>query len=67
MKKFPSTKLKAKDRDGKEHIFKGTLLSVLLDSAGVTLGKALRGENLVNYVLLTIHVDGNRLPKGEDP
>lgn len=91
--KFPQAEVKAKDRDGKEHIFKGTLLSTVLDSAGVTLGKDLRGENLVKYilvravdgyevlyalpeidpeftsntVLLTTHVDGNPLPKGEGP
>jgi DMSO/TMAO reductase YedYZ molybdopterin-dependent catalytic subunit len=93
LEKYPVTEVKAKDRDGKEHIFKGTLLSVALDSAGVTLGKQLRGENLVKYVLitaadnyqviyslpeidpeftsntvlLTTHVDGNPLPKGEGP
>ena len=93
MKTFPSTEVKAKDKDGKEHTFRGTLLSVILDSAGVTLGKELRGENLVKYVLvkavdgyeviyslpeidpeftsnkvlLTTHVDGNALPKGEGP
>lgn len=52
LEKFPSTEVKAKDRDGKEHTFKGTLLSIVLDSAGVTLGKELRGENLVKYVLI---------------
>ncbi|HMJ68568.1 MAG TPA: molybdopterin-dependent oxidoreductase [Cyclobacteriaceae bacterium] len=50
LKKFPPTEVKTKDRDGKEHVYKGTLLSVVLDSAGVTLGKDLRGENLVKYV-----------------
>ena len=93
LEKFPQSEVKAKDRDGKEHTFKGTLLSVVLDSAGVTLGKQLRGENLAKYVLvkavdgyeviyalpeidpeftsntvlLTTHVDGNPLPKGEGP
>lgn len=93
LEKYPATEVKAKDRDGKEHTFKGTLLSVILDSAGVTLGKQLRGENLVKYVLvtaadnyqviyalpeidpeftsntvlLTTHVDGKPLPKGEGP
>lgn len=52
LEKFPVTEIKAKDRDGKEHTFKGTLLSVVLDSAGVTLGKQLRGENLAKYVLI---------------
>jgi DMSO/TMAO reductase YedYZ molybdopterin-dependent catalytic subunit len=48
---FPQAKVKAKDKEGNEHTFKGVLLSVILDSAGVPLGK-LRGENLVKYVLV---------------
>ena len=90
---YPSTEVKTKDREGKEHIYKGTLLSVVLDSSGVTLGQNLRGENLVKYVLvtaadnyqvlyalaeidpefssntvlLTTHVDGKLLPKGDGP
>ena len=51
------TEVKAKDRDGKEHTFKGVLLVDILDSAGVTLGKELRGENLAKYVLIKA-VDG---------
>jgi DMSO/TMAO reductase YedYZ molybdopterin-dependent catalytic subunit len=47
-----SSDVKAKDRDGKEHIFKGVMLWTVLDSAGVTLGKELRGENLAKYVLV---------------
>lgn len=91
--KYPQAEVKAKDREGNEHTFKGALLSVVLDSAGVTLGKDLRGENLTKYILikavdgygviyalpeidpeftsntilLTTHVDGNPLPKGEGP
>ena len=57
LEKFPITEVKAQDRDGKEHTFKGTLLSVVLDSAGVTLGKQLKGENLAKYVLIKA-VDG---------
>ena len=53
LEKYPSVEVKAKDRDGKEHTFKGTPLSVVLDSAGVTLGKQLRGENLAKYVIVT--------------
>ena len=53
IEKYPSVEVKAKDRDGKEHTFKGTPLSVVLDSAGVTLGKQLRGENLAKYVIVT--------------
>ena len=44
--------MKAKDKEGNEHTFKGTLLSVILDSAGVTLGGELRGKNLTKYVLV---------------
>lgn len=50
--KFKQTEVKAKDRDGKEHTFKGVRLVDVLDSAGVTLGAALRGENLAKYVLI---------------
>lgn len=46
------TEVRAKDKDGKEHVFKGVKLVSLLDSAGVTLGKALRGKNLTKYVLI---------------
>jgi DMSO/TMAO reductase YedYZ molybdopterin-dependent catalytic subunit len=55
--KLKQTEVKAKDRDGKEHTFKGVLLVDILDSAGVTLGKDLRGENLTKYVLIKA-VDG---------
>ena len=44
-----SSEVKAKDRDGKEHTFKGVMLWTILDSAGVTLGKDLRGENLAKF------------------
>jgi DMSO/TMAO reductase YedYZ molybdopterin-dependent catalytic subunit len=51
--KYPPAEVKAKDRDGKEHSFKGVALATVLDSAGVTLGKDLRGENLAKYVIIT--------------
>ena len=47
-----SSEVTAKERDGKEHTFKGVMLWTILDSAGVTLGKDLRGENLAKYVLV---------------
>jgi DMSO/TMAO reductase YedYZ molybdopterin-dependent catalytic subunit len=53
IEKFPPVAVKVKDRDGKEHTYDGTALSIVLDSAGVTLGKNLRGENLVKYVVVT--------------
>ena len=43
---------KVKDRDGKEHEFKGVALIELLEKAGATTGPKLRGENLAKYVLI---------------
>jgi len=51
------TEVKGKDREGKEHTFNGVRLVDILDSAGVTLGKELRGENLTKYILIKA-VDG---------
>ena len=45
--------VKTKDMQGKEHSFKGVRLVDVLDSAGVTLGKELRGENLTKSLLLS--------------
>lgn len=44
---------KVKDRDGKEHEFKGVALIEILEKAGVTTGAKLRGENLAKYALIT--------------
>jgi len=52
MKDFPAKEITAKDKEGKEHVYKGTLLSLVLTSAGVTLGKELRGGNLAKYVII---------------
>jgi DMSO/TMAO reductase YedYZ molybdopterin-dependent catalytic subunit len=43
---------KVKDRDNKEHEFKGVALIEILEKAGVTTGGKLRGENLAKYVLI---------------
>ncbi len=43
---------KAKDKDGKEHEYKGVALVEILEKAGVTLGGKLRGENLTKVVLV---------------
>jgi DMSO/TMAO reductase YedYZ molybdopterin-dependent catalytic subunit len=43
---------KVKDRDNKEHEFKGVALIEILEKAGVTTGSKLRGENLAKYVLI---------------
>lgn len=53
LEKFAAAEIRTEDKEGKEHVYKGVSLSVLLDSAGVTLGKELRGENLVKYILVT--------------
>jgi len=52
LSKLKQTEVKAKDKDNKEHVYKGVRLVDVLDSAGVTLGKQLRGENLVKYILI---------------
>lgn len=43
---------KIKDRDGKEHEYKGVALVEVLEKAGVTLGEKLSGENLTKIVLI---------------
>jgi DMSO/TMAO reductase YedYZ molybdopterin-dependent catalytic subunit len=50
--KLKNSEVKSKDRDGKEHVYKGVMLAAILDSAGVTLGKDLRGENLAKYIVV---------------
>jgi DMSO/TMAO reductase YedYZ molybdopterin-dependent catalytic subunit len=52
MQQLPSSIVARKDKDGKDHAYTGVLLSVILQKAGVTLGKDLRGENLTKYVLI---------------
>ena len=44
---------KVKDRDNKEHEFKGVALIEILEKAGVTTGGKLRGENLAKYILIS--------------
>ncbi|WP_229253786.1 molybdopterin-dependent oxidoreductase [Dyadobacter sp. NIV53] len=44
---------KVKDRDNKEHEFKGVALSEIMEKAGVTTGSKLRGENLAKYVIIS--------------
>ncbi len=50
MQLFPQTIVSRKDRDGKDHTYSGVILATILQKAGVTLGKDLRGENLTKYV-----------------
>lgn len=51
-KTYTQTTVNRKDRDGKDHIYSGVVLADILAKAGVTLGKALMGENLTKYVLV---------------
>jgi DMSO/TMAO reductase YedYZ molybdopterin-dependent catalytic subunit len=53
LKKMTVYEVKVKDMQGTERSFKGVRLLDLLDSAGVTLGRELRGENLTKSLLLT--------------
>ena len=41
-----------KDRDGNDHGYSGVAVEEILDMAGVTIGKQLRGENLTKYMLV---------------
>jgi DMSO/TMAO reductase YedYZ molybdopterin-dependent catalytic subunit len=50
LQQFKQTEVTRKDRDGNGHVYKGVVLSEILQKAGVTLGKDLRGENLTKYV-----------------
>lgn len=51
-KTYAQTTVIRKDRDGKDHTYGGVVLADILAKAGVTLGKALMGENLAKYVLV---------------
>ena len=48
-----TSQVKASDKDGKDHTYEGVMLWEILRSAGVTLGKDLRGEHLTKYILVT--------------
>lgn len=52
LQQFKQVEVTRKDRDGKDQIYSGTILSEILQKAGVTLGKDLRGENLTKFVLV---------------
>ncbi len=47
---MPQTTVIRKDKDGRDHTYSGVVLATILQKAGVTLGKDLRGENLTKYV-----------------
>ncbi|HVW60675.1 MAG TPA: molybdopterin-dependent oxidoreductase [Puia sp.] len=50
--KMKRTTVSMKDRDGNEHPYTGVPVAEILDQAGVTTGKQLRGENLTKYMLV---------------
>ena len=52
LKQYKQTEVIRKDRDGNDHTYSGVILADLLQKAGVTLGKDMRGENLTKYVLV---------------
>jgi DMSO/TMAO reductase YedYZ molybdopterin-dependent catalytic subunit len=52
LQQFKQTDVTRKDRDGNDHVYSGVVLSDLLQKAGATLGKDLRGENLTKYILV---------------
>ncbi|MBW4889995.1 molybdopterin-dependent oxidoreductase [Mucilaginibacter sp. HMF5004] len=47
---MPQTTVIRKDKDGKDHSYSGVILATILQKAGVTLGKDLRGENLTKFI-----------------
>ena len=50
---MPRTTATAKDKQGVPHTFSGVAIAEILNRAGVTTGKQLRGENLAKYLLVT--------------
>ena len=50
---MPRTNAAAKDKQGAMHSFSGVAVADILNKAGVTTGKQLRGENLAKYLLVT--------------
>lgn len=52
LQQFTQTTVNRKDRDGNNHAYTGVLLSALLQKAGVTMGKDLKGVNLTKYILV---------------
>lgn len=52
LSKFKYAEASIKDREGIIHKYTGTSVISILDSAKVTLGRQLRGENLKKYLLI---------------
>jgi DMSO/TMAO reductase YedYZ molybdopterin-dependent catalytic subunit len=50
--KMKRTVVSMKDKDGNEHPYTGVPVAAILEEAGVTTGRQLRGENLTKYMLV---------------
>lgn len=50
LQQMPQTTVIRKDKDGNDHSYSGVVLAVILQKAGATMGKDLKGENLTKYV-----------------
>ncbi len=50
---MPRTNATAKDKQGVSHSFSGVAIADILNKAGVTTGRQLKGENLAKYLLVT--------------
>jgi hypothetical protein len=56
---MPRTAVSGKTHDGKEHLFEGVAMDILLRRAGLPQGEDLRGPMLARYLVVTAH-DGYR-------
>ena len=52
IQQFKQYEVKRKDKDGSDHSYTGPSVYDILQKAGATFGKDLRGENLTKYVLI---------------
>src|SRR6201991_2640664 len=50
---MPRATATAKDKQGVPHTFAGVAIADILNKAGVTTGRQLKGENLAKYLLVT--------------
>jgi len=57
---LPRQTLRVKDHEGQERVFEGVVLVELLQRSGVPLGKELRGDRMMTYVVIGA-ADGYRV------
>ena len=50
MQQFKQTNVVHKDKDGHDHTYTGVVLAELLQKAGATMGKDLKGKNLTKFI-----------------